>query len=487
MSACVPNQCVDFEPTDCMVECNPLTGERGYVSLCHDDTYYCNKEHECINPCEGKITDDCISDWTPAGTTCDPTYVETDTLINHKICDGQGGWTCEPGYLDEEGDCVLDACYNLPENPCVLSCTSSGGEASFTYADLCHDGAYYCNADHECTDPCEEADYTDCETCTAIAGEAHIEPKEDGTLCKDPSNQYNYLCTDGVCGNPCTEESTACITYTPKTGACDIEIHTETTCDPADEYRICGEQGVCNACISGYEIFDNACVEKCADGYQRNQQTGECELTCTPGVDTCGENECVICDEESKTCKDACIPIDYLESTGAQYIDTGIKSEAIRFDVRTTLINTPSTDDSTWGGSGVYVTGGLHYVLDNYGIRTGGGTVSLAIPYSRGDVVNISCYYNTQNQRTVSVNGNIYQGSAYTANPANLYLLKLNGSQNQIGKLYWAKVYVDNTLVRDFVPMLTPAGEAIMYDRVEEKIYHNQGSGQFIAGPAVNQ
>lgn len=43
---------------------------------------------------------------------------------------------------------------------------------------------------------------------------------------------------------------------------------------------------------------------------------------CKSNIDCFVEDECTVCDPESKMCKDACKKIEYLRSTGNQYIDT---------------------------------------------------------------------------------------------------------------------------------------------------------------------
>ena len=77
---CVPNQCVGFEPTDCITDCNPITGDKTYATLCHNDEYYCNQNHNCINPCDEGThpTDDCTSHWYAQGGECLPNYNNGD-------------------------------------------------------------------------------------------------------------------------------------------------------------------------------------------------------------------------------------------------------------------------------------------------------------------------------------------------------------------------------------------------------------------------
>ncbi|MBR5129783.1 MAG: hypothetical protein IKV03_00970 [Alphaproteobacteria bacterium] len=50
------------------------------------------------------------------------------------------------------------------------------------------------------------------------------------------------------------------------------------------------------------------------------------------------------------------------------------------------------------------------------------------------------------------------------------------------GKVYSVKLSIGGQLLRNFIPVLDPNGVPAMLDKVEEKLYYNQGSGQFKYG-----
>ena len=54
-------------------------------------------------------------------------------------------------------------------------------------------------------------------------------------------------------------------------------------------------------------------------------------------------------------------------------------------------------------------------------------------------------------------------------------------------RMYNFKIYDNDTLVRDFIPVLDDNGIPCMYDKVEDKFYYNMGTGQFIAGPVITE
>ena len=141
-----------------------------------------------------------------------------------------------------------------------------------TYATLCHNNEYYCNENHECVNPCDETEYTECQTCTPVNGAAQINNKSNTTTC---GNGSNYICQNGECTNPCTEESTTCITYTAENGECISTLHANTPCGTESEHKACGTTGACDTCAEGYEMLNHACVTVCPEGYERDE-SGEC-------------------------------------------------------------------------------------------------------------------------------------------------------------------------------------------------------------------
>ena len=56
--------------------------------------------------------------------------------------------------------------------------------------------------------------------------------------------------------------------------------------------------------------------------------------------------------------------------------------------------------------------------------------------------------------------------------------------------MYYLKILDNDTLVRDFIPVLVPQSNGsykpAMFDRVERKVYYNQGTGaDFEYGPEL--
>lgn len=68
-----------------------------------------------------------------------------------------------------------------------------------------------------------------------------------------------------------------------------------------------------------------------------------------------------------------------------------------------------------------------------------------------------------------------------------LYLFTTNtegtASDNSFaGRIYYCKIWDGGNLVRDYIPVIDENSVACLYDKVEEKIYYNQGEGEFNVG-----
>lgn len=181
-------------------------------------------------------------------------------------------------------------------------------------------------------------------------------------------------------------------------------------------------------------------------------------------------------------------PLSYIESTGTQYIDTGIKPNNNTTIVATVEITNAGTD---------YI--GL------FGARAGNTKQMWA--YYDTTTNQWSARYNTESKKisgnysgkhTISIKKNIFVidgieypfsaasfTSAYTA-----YIFAINSSgavqYPAKMKIYDCQIYDNGVLVRDYISAIQN-GSVGLYERVENKMYLNAGTGEFIAGKVVPQ
>ena len=175
--------------------------------------------------------------------------------------------------------------------------------------------------------------------------------------------------------------------------------------------------------------------------------------------------------------------VEYLQSTGTQYIDTGIAgSNKIRMEV----ICQGSQADKAVAGCGetndrLQIYAGATY----YSVRIdGAATTSTAPSLNKAKII-----LDAVNKKA-DVNGTDYS-LPYTETIANtnIHLFRVNRTTqspssttyNFIGKIWQFKLYDNGILVRDFVPVIRIGdSKSGMYDKVTRTFFTNAGTGEFI-------
>jgi len=180
--------------------------------------------------------------------------------------------------------------------------------------------------------------------------------------------------------------------------------------------------------------------------------------------------------------------VDYLESTGTQYIDTGIVaksglSSVLNFEY-TALSDTASMLDARSGNNRFYLCHAgkpstTFFFYYGYGS---------AIQSSTTPAVNTRYVVETSlavGSQSMKVNGTtIASGSdSGTYNlGANLYLFGMNYSTPQYltsAMLYGCKIMDGSILVRDYYPAIDENGVGFIFDKVTHTIFDNAGTGVF--------
>ena len=187
--------------------------------------------------------------------------------------------------------------------------------------------------------------------------------------------------------------------------------------------------------------------------------------------------------------------LEYIQSTGTQYIDTGFSPDAnTRVDYKGQLLQYSttvplfgarvSTDKpgrffplafSTNSGLGRFTYGNFETVF----------TISTSTIYTGSFI--------PAQQKTI-INGLTYDIVAAdasftkTANN-NFYLFATSGYENilynSVGRIWYVKIYDNGTLVRDMIPAKNSSGVIGMYDTVSGTFFTNAGTGTFVEGPVV--
>lgn len=179
------------------------------------------------------------------------------------------------------------------------------------------------------------------------------------------------------------------------------------------------------------------------------------------------------------------IQLNYIQSTGTQYIDTGLIETAdmtvsCHFDVDTVASDYlfgSQQNSSNLSYNGIFKNNMLEYNYNEIGF-TAANSIELA-----EEIID-----STNN---ITINGVSHTLS--TGTPQNVSMLifgirRNTGAMRPYGgqaKLRYFKIKKGENTVRDFIPCKDPDGTVGLYDTVHETFYTNAGTGTFVAGAEV--
>ena len=190
--------------------------------------------------------------------------------------------------------------------------------------------------------------------------------------------------------------------------------------------------------------------------------------------------------------------LEYIESTGTQYIDTEYKhnTSKTKYSMEVSITSTPNMYNALFGARTEHDSNDAYYVgiTNNTNHTTytciGGTKVD---PIS-GFNINFNTKYkiDIDPTRGITVNNTlysiIYKSSITSSYNAYIFGFNTNNSINETVnmKLYSFKIYNDNNLVRDFIPVKRKSDNVLgLFDKVNNGFYTNAGTGNFIAGPSI--
>jgi hypothetical protein len=186
--------------------------------------------------------------------------------------------------------------------------------------------------------------------------------------------------------------------------------------------------------------------------------------------------------------------LDYIQSTGSQWINTGIHSGQ-----NITRIDAEYHRNTTDGQQilfGMYTGSGTGYSYLGY---TEGGADELFYWYGAG--VGVGSFTKGRKKISLSTRGTsvryVFNGTPYSfttnaiSGSTNYYLFGDNSAGTFIYgskvNLYKFKIWVDNKLVRNFIPARRKSDGVVgLYDAVYKTFYINSGAGTFTAGHVVS-
>lgn len=193
------------------------------------------------------------------------------------------------------------------------------------------------------------------------------------------------------------------------------------------------------------------------------------------------------------------IELDYIQSSGTQYIDTGVQVKS-GYKIEAKFNHTPNSNsfNAVFGGRTNWNDNQLTYCNRAEGSNTRKMIAyryetkpTWAATYTGADVTMV------YDKNVFTINDGTHTQTQtltdYTfSDPHTLFIFGLNHNgavetDSMINmKLYYFKIYDygTETLLRDFIPVKRISDDEIcLYDKVEGEFYTNDGTGDFIAGP----
>lgn len=267
----------------------------------------------------------------------------------------------------------------------------------------------------------------------------------------------------------------------------------------------------CGAKFYGVKIWDNGynstlvadyipCKDENNIGFMFDTLSGTVYLNEGTGAFSVGENKYTSklrLIKEAKELPDGYKRVEYLESDSTAYIDTGVSGANNNLKI-----------EMGFSYSKFYAYG---YFFSNYESEQHNTTRFLldASNNSRG-----LAYINTKSQDGAIYNSNVTKDSFHTfvltktsltidgvtttnnnppvgtANTKNIILFNRGAGSyantRDIGmRCYYFRIYDNDVLVRDLIPVLDNSGIPAMYDRINGGTYYNEGTGSFTYGHTI--
>ena len=185
--------------------------------------------------------------------------------------------------------------------------------------------------------------------------------------------------------------------------------------------------------------------------------------------------------------------LDYIQTDGISVINTNVRpSNKIDMEVDMSDISTTEQFGAPFGWRNGNTNQFWNYIQPGDGrciSRYGTTGYNSTYFYTNGERIKVR-----QNSTGYYVNGQLLNeySSATIEGNNNIYIFATNNNGTTqwriTAKLYSAKIYDDNVLIRDFIPALRTSDNKVgLYDIVNDVFYLNQGASAFTYGQVVNE
>ena len=237
------------------------------------------------------------------------------------------------------------------------------------------------------------------------------------------------------------------------------------------------------------------CKDENNVGFMLDTLTGIVYLNAGTGAFSVGENKYTSklrLVKEAKELPAGYKRVEYLQSDGNQYIDTGIipankkisaevsfKLNSIVNNLTNGIIGSNNRDGQNNFQFQVY-SNQWRTKLNNFASFNGTwNTNNHIIKLNTSSGTTLDSTIITSNQYIITSDNN------YSMWLFSVHYLSQTDVYNMRGCIYYCKIWDNGTLVRDFIPCLDSNNRPCMYDRVNGVTYYNQGTGDFTYGHII--
>ena len=185
--------------------------------------------------------------------------------------------------------------------------------------------------------------------------------------------------------------------------------------------------------------------------------------------------------------------VEYIQTSGSQYIDTGVKSSAsVGLSADFCFVDTRDNQNlaQTYNQPERYQITILQVTSFYGGINFICGYLNTNKIIKEADTDRHVYHFNADGQYTVEMDGIQYKKAdpsqtTFPADARNIWLFArhapyVNGYAYM--KLYSCAIYDGGVKIRDFKPCLDADGVPCLYDLISKTAFYNQGSGSFTWG-----
>ena len=184
--------------------------------------------------------------------------------------------------------------------------------------------------------------------------------------------------------------------------------------------------------------------------------------------------------------------VEYLESTGTQWIDTGVTMTNDLFDSAETTITVLPTGQTSgthnfFGDGTAWHDGYTFGYYSNYTLQASNGFKATQGPIKFSGTLPKTL---TVNKNGFAIDSEVASFNARSLKNTSGTLLLFGCRRNGVfftttqfsGRIYLAKMVSKGVSIFDFIP-IRKDGVGYMYDNITGQLFGNQGTGAFIIGP----